>query len=300
MNNKMKILVCTHKPGFVLQDEIYTPIQVGKALSNIDLGCLGDDGGDNISLKNKEYCELTAMYWAWKNLKNLDVIGLCHYRRYFDLNASFLSVYSNDISEKDFKNTDFKTTDRRIKEILSEYDIILPKFWRIPWSVKRDFYISVNEEDLEILGRVIFRKYPDYMDSYEKFCLGNRRTGCNMLITSKKIFNDYAEWLFDILFEVERYVKLSSYTYYRRIFGFMAEILLPVYCEKNKLKIKECPVYFITSQSAKSPMFVRYIKKNVKHFILNSAFSLLKINREKVAFNEFWDNYLRMDNIDIK
>ena len=92
MNNKMKILVCTHKPGFVLQDDIYTPIQVGKALSNVDLGFLGDDKGDNISVKNKEFCELTAMYWAWKNLKNLDVIGLCHYRRYFDLNASFLSV----------------------------------------------------------------------------------------------------------------------------------------------------------------------------------------------------------------
>ena len=39
---------------------------------------------DSISNKNDSYCELTGMYWALKNLKNVDVIGLCHYRRYFD------------------------------------------------------------------------------------------------------------------------------------------------------------------------------------------------------------------------
>lgn len=300
MNNKMKILVCTHKPGFVLQDDIYTPIQVGKALSNVDLGFLGDDKGDNISVKNKEFCELTAIYWAWKNLTNVDVIGLCHYRRYFNINSSAFSAYLNEIPEERFKNFDFKTTDKKVKELLSTYDIILPKFWRTPWSVKRDFYISVNEEDLEILGRVISNKYPSYMKSYEKFCLGNRRTGCNMFITSKKVFEGYAEWLFDILFEVERYVKISPYTYYRRIFGFMAEILLPVYCDKHGLKIKECQMLFVTSQETNSSLFIRSVKRHLKNLINNLAFFLTKVNREQIIIHEFWDNYLKMDDINIK
>lgn len=296
----MTILVCAHKPGFVLQDNVYTPIQVGKALSDINLGYLGDDKGDNISAKNKEYCELTAIYWAWKNLTNVDVIGLCHYRRYFNIKSSAFSVYLNEISEKRFKENDFKTNDKGIKKILSKYDIVLPKFWRTPWCVKRDFYISVNEEDLEILGRIISKKYPDYMKSYKKFCLGNRRTGCNMFITSKKIFDDYAEWLFDILFEVERYVKISPYAYYRRVFGFMAEILLPVYCDKHKLRIKECQMLFVTPQDVSSSLFMRSVKRCVKNSINNLAFFLTKMNRERIVSHEFWDNYLKMDDINIK
>ena len=79
-----KILVCCHKKDVFASDPPYFPIQVGKALSSVDLGITGDDTGDNISGKNPSYCELTGLYWAWKNLKDTDVIGLCHYRRYFD------------------------------------------------------------------------------------------------------------------------------------------------------------------------------------------------------------------------
>ena len=80
----VKILVCCHKQDVCATEPPYFPIQVGKAISQVDLGIQGDDTGDNISHKNASYCELTGMYWAWKNLKDVDVIGLCHYRRYFD------------------------------------------------------------------------------------------------------------------------------------------------------------------------------------------------------------------------
>ena len=84
---RIKILVACHKADpNIRQDDIYMPIQVGKALHpELDLGFQCDNTGDNISEKNGSYCELTALYWAWKNLKDVDYIGLCHYRRYFDL-----------------------------------------------------------------------------------------------------------------------------------------------------------------------------------------------------------------------
>ena len=74
---KVKILVCCHKNDIIPSQDNYMPIHVGKALHNdIDLGITGDNTGDNISIKNKNYCELTGVYWAWKNLENVDVVGL--------------------------------------------------------------------------------------------------------------------------------------------------------------------------------------------------------------------------------
>ena len=80
--SKSKIIVCAHKKDFVMDNELYMPLQVGKAIAKVDLGFQGDDTGDNISAKNPNYCELTGLYWAWKNL-DADYIGLAHYRRHF-------------------------------------------------------------------------------------------------------------------------------------------------------------------------------------------------------------------------
>ena len=76
-DKNLKILVASHKPDRVYHDDVYTPIHVGRAISkfkNEMADMIGDDTGDNISSKNGEFCELTAIYWAWKNLKDADYI----------------------------------------------------------------------------------------------------------------------------------------------------------------------------------------------------------------------------------
>ena len=82
---QIKILTVTHKSYDFPQDEIYQPIQVGRVLSTVDLSILSDNEGINISGKNKNFCELTAIYWAWKNhfFADCDYVGLTHYRRFF-------------------------------------------------------------------------------------------------------------------------------------------------------------------------------------------------------------------------
>ena len=103
---KSMILVACHKPCNMYNKGIYTPIQVGKAISEYDLGIIGDDTGDNISQKNPSYCELTAQYWAWKNV-DCRYIGLCHYRRYFE------TVYTDELLERLFRLAFFPHTDHR-------------------------------------------------------------------------------------------------------------------------------------------------------------------------------------------
>lgn len=95
-----KILICCHKPCELPPDPdgLFLPVQVGAAISDVDLGMqrydqVNGEPCDNISAKNKSYCELTALYWAWKNIKkiypNLEYIGLNHYRRYFSTKKLF-------------------------------------------------------------------------------------------------------------------------------------------------------------------------------------------------------------------
>ena len=84
----IKIIVATHKKYWMPSDPVYFPIHVGAEGKKdpmghpLDLGYIKDNTGENISDKNKNYCELTGLYWAWKNL-NADYIGLAHYRRHF-------------------------------------------------------------------------------------------------------------------------------------------------------------------------------------------------------------------------
>ena len=79
---KIQIIVAAHKAYRMPTDPMYLPLHVGKAGKDLELGFQGDNTGENISEKNATYCELTGLYWAWKNL-NADYIGLAHYRRHF-------------------------------------------------------------------------------------------------------------------------------------------------------------------------------------------------------------------------
>ena len=79
-----------HKTAPLLASASVRPIHVGAARAKAPLaGMIGDDTGQNISDQNREYCELTALYWAWKNDTEATHIGLMHYRRVLDFAGQF-------------------------------------------------------------------------------------------------------------------------------------------------------------------------------------------------------------------
>ena len=220
-----KIYVVTHKKCEIPDDELYVRLQVGKEI-NQDFGYLGDNNGDNISLKNPNYCELTGMYWMWKNTKT-DKIGLCHYRRYFMRNKTFM-------------------TKEYIDSILDEYDVILPP--KILWkeTVYNQYAINHKEEDMVVVREVIKEKYEEYLRAFDHVMDGHTAYITNMMITHKEILNKYCEWLFDILFEVERRIDISNYNdYQKRVFGFVSERLLNVWIANNELKVREEEAFIV-------------------------------------------------------
>lgn len=226
-----KIFVVSHKDFKIPRDKLYEPIQVGNN-ANID-GCkYRDNSGDNISKKNPHYCELTAVYWLWKNLKNTENIGICHYRRYF-------SKHNLLSSEKYFISED------EVKSVLTQYDAIVPQKLNILGSVKEFYYVQGEgkKKDIDKTVEIISKKYPEYMETLTSVLASKSAYYCNMVILSKEKFDEYCQWLFDILFELESEADLSEYsTSEARIYGYISEILLNVWIEKNNLRVMCLPV----------------------------------------------------------
>ena len=79
----IEIFVVSHKDLFLSIPENYKVIGVGEYGVNNKERILSDCIGDNISKKNPNYCELTAIYWLWKNYDLPNYVGVCHYRRFF-------------------------------------------------------------------------------------------------------------------------------------------------------------------------------------------------------------------------
>lgn len=225
-----RVYVITHKKYREPEDDLYHTLHVGRALSE-DLGYIGDNTGDHISAKNKNYCELTGIYWIWKNVC-CDIVGICHYRRYFTKDHLPLT--------KDF-----------IEKTLEDYDAITVTSGLIECPTVKEQYATFHkEQDLQICREVVAEKYPEYLFAFDLclscsfFSLGN------MIILRKELYDDYCQWLFDILFEVEARVDISDYDdYQKRIFGFLSERLMRIWLLNHNLRVYET-LYEQTDDSA--------------------------------------------------
>lgn len=215
-----RIYVMTHKKIEPIQNDTYIPLHVGKKRKE-DLGYVGDDTGDSISEKNSSYCELTGLYWLWKNV-SCDVVGICHYRRFF--------VKDEQILEKDY-----------IEKVLQSYDMIIPDSRCAQEGSMEEHYAARHDvEDLVLCGEIIKKKYPEYAIAFQVAMNSNLISMGNMWITRKEIFDKYCAWLFDILFEAEKQIDFSKYDDYQgRVMGFLSERLFRVWLLNQEYSIRE-------------------------------------------------------------
>lgn len=232
----IRIIVVAHKTYWMPRDPVYLPLQVGAA-GKEPMGFQSDADGDNISLYNPYYCELTGLYWAWKNL-SCDVVGLCHYRRYF---AHRTLARSPEKKRKAiFHQEDYEA-------LLREYDVIVPE--------KRHYYIESvrsqyehvhHKHNLDLVGQIIAKRYPAYKAAFETVMERRSLYLWNMFVMDKERFDAYCTWLFDILFLLEPSVNLKDCSSYEaRVFGFLAERLWNVWLEKQQLRKVEVPVVML-------------------------------------------------------
>jgi hypothetical protein len=255
--NSVRIYVVTHKQTPLPEHESYIPTVVGNHSVVYD-NAVYDNTGINIAEKNGNYCELTALYWIWKNLKDPGVYGMCHYRRFF-----------HNKSVKGKTALDFKKIPRYFKK----HDIVLPLpfFWENNTVQRQLIDSSISEYNFGLIKDAISVLYPEYISAYDEVFSGHYASYCNMFILpSKEMLDDYCKWLFDILFYIEKNTDLSNATdYEKRIYGFISERLLNVWVRKNCFRVKylhvdegNCKVYpakdlRITIQTARYGIFGR-------------------------------------------
>lgn len=264
-DGQVKIYVMTHKAFLAPTDPMYVPVHVGRApwrrehgVSDIQtdgtdsgedaalLSYTGDDGGDSISEQNCYFSELTGLYWVWKNVRDIDYVGTCHYRRYL-LNHAGETGQVTSAETPDAERSScahgLMFTAAEIRSVLKEYDVITTKELQLNFSYYEGFAFHHKIRYLDETARVIAKRHPQYYADFERLVHEKHTYFGNMLICRKELYDSYCAWLFDILFELQRRVEVEEEdSYHRRIFGFISEFLQYVWIMHNRYRVYECMV----------------------------------------------------------
>lgn len=226
---KTTVYVVTHKKVDL------TPLALSPCYRLIRVGdCGGQPGellsdrtGENIAEKNPNYCELTALYWIWKNDVVSDVVGLCHYRRFFT--TAKVSASPRHI-----------LTEAQIGELLQRYDVITSRKEYSYRGAYRAYLDCGRAKDVETTEQAIRTLCPEYLDAFRsEFLESAGGYPANMLICRKPVLDAYCAWLFPLLNEVEAHTDLIGYTPQEaRIYGYLSERLWGVWLAKQDLRVK--------------------------------------------------------------
>ncbi len=246
------IAIAAHKPYRMPADPVYQPVYVGAALhpeaveEMTAMGYVPDDRGENISAKNPGYCELTALYWAWKNL-DADCVGLAHYRRHFA---------GRNWRRRDTDPFDRVLDGREARFLMSRARIVVP--------VRQNYYIESlyshyahthDHAHLDAVREILAERDPGCLGAFDRTVSRTYGYMFNMLIAERPLFDAYCSWLFGILGQLEERVDVSGMTAFeQRFYGRVSEILFNVWLERQQEtgalapeEIREAPYLYMES-----------------------------------------------------
>lgn len=209
MHEKDRLLTGVfHRPSWIV------PIQVGASRASRGICSTKDNTGDNISDRNSNYSELTALYWAWKN-STASVKGLCHYRRVPDLSNEDLLCLSSGTAD-----------------VVLTYPMLY--YPNIAEHHKR----YLTDSEWETVEETIDKLAPKYANVLQ-LCMNQQYfINYNIIVARAEVFDDYCSWLFPILFEIGKNTEPREDERNDRYMGYIGENLCTIYFSANKEKIK--------------------------------------------------------------
>lgn len=252
-----KIIVVTHKEYDMPEDSIYFPICVGVGIPKLSHKFQPDNTGINISDKNCTYCELTAIFWAWKNLPpEVEYIGVTHYRRHFSI-------------DKRAATLDHVVSGKQLEDLFAKYgdDTIITTPFRHYFESIEDHYIhslkgyeEIHKKDIMRLKAAIHKCTPEYDETTKKVLTGNTAHMLNMFIMRRDIYNNYCNWPFPI---IDTVVEMSNDREdQKRYAGALSEFCLDIWVRTNNMTIKE--LYLLeTEKTSCLKKAIEYIKRKI-------------------------------------
>lgn len=223
-----KILVASHKPYWMPSDALYLPVQVGSALHEHLEGFAHDDEGDQISLKNPRYCELTALWWGWRNL-DCDWLGLAHYRRHFAGTGERGVLSSEDAAR-----------------LLAAGKVVVARPRNYYIETIESHYMHTFDQDgaqLAALRAAVAAVSPERSEALEEHLAQKRGHMFNMFIMPRTMLDPYCTWLFDVLEVAERQIDFSEMNdFHARCVGRLGERLLDVWLNSEGVEFQEVRV----------------------------------------------------------
>lgn len=188
------------------------PIQVGAALTDVRITDIVDCVGDNISSKNGNYSELTALYWIWKHIvKDNSYYGLAHYRR-------FLVMSNDDLA----------------KLVSNDIDVVLPYPMPYEPSIEAHHKRYLSDVEWNAVQQALEELQPEYSLALNDILIQQYMYNYNIIIAKGHILKKYCEWLFPILERVETINNAEGPKPPNRFIGYVAETLETLYFMHHK------------------------------------------------------------------
>ena len=248
----IRIFIACHKPTYVPENSLFYPVQVGAALTNkrFEHMAYRDNEGEHISEKNPDYCELTAQYWAWKNI-DCDYYGFFHYRRYLTFHrvcpvtesGKILGKRQHPYIELDSvwdDLTPYWMEAEWMAQQIMKYDLLTVYRERINTTVYRQYCQYHEAEELNHMLEIVNRVYPEYTDSAKAYMSSKDIYYMNMYIMKKELFHTYMEWLFTLLDTFEQERKEINKPQEPRLYGYLAERLFGIFYFYQRKKGIQC------------------------------------------------------------
>lgn len=289
----LKICVGYHKPSLLLKGDCFLPVWGGKAVAGVlskdgdgltaedikwmEENCIGDDTGENISAKNRNYCEATILYWMWQNyekLGNPDYIGFLQYRRHWVLNERYLSVHQpdfynliwNECFSNDYQYKIGLTEDSIYRE-LNDCDGIF-----CVNDTQKSIYSYKNEhhsQDIKYWDKtleIIEKEHSKYAEAAKYYNEGSFHAWSNCFVMTRDDFFEYCEFLFDVLNKIDNFASIEYDTMtaeQMRVPAYVSETMLGIFWKYKELqgkKFKSYPLTYIKKPFESLSLLPKYIQ----------------------------------------
>lgn len=223
-----------------IQSAVVRPVHVGRARAPAPLpDMIGDDTGENISVHNAAYCELTALYWAWKNDHGSSHLGLMHYRRVLDMDNAHPERAETFVGRFDV----CQYLDR-LEGWLAEHpdiDLVVPRAHVMGRTLGANYRSGHHPQDWDITRQIIAEQYPQDLAIFDEVSGQYEVRLGNMMLMRRPLFEAYCAWLFDILQRLEAWdADRSRYSPQQsRYLGYVAERLLTIWVAKLRREMPD-------------------------------------------------------------